>query len=206
MATEPLVDTNGNPVTGCGNGKRGVSEIMKNKIAIYQPLTPFKRHWRSGSYERKFIFFVLFVFPGPVFACGTDVQRQRMAEKLSADAEMQKFVCGASDSCSMGDFKAGLQFQEYEERFHGQVLSVCLVVPTLTATNSYTGVFAEKNGEYAFQFISYGTGVKAQVNKAGIPMILEYSVADPDNPDYSLNQYLWNGQAFIFNRSVPIHN
>ena len=152
------------------------------------------------------ILIVLLYFSGLACACGTDAQREKMAEKLYADAEMQKFVCGASDSCSMEGFQAGLQFQKYEEPFHGQVFSVCLVEPTLTATNSYTGVFVKKNGEYAFQFISYGTGVKVQVNKAGIPMILEYSVSNPDNPDYSLNQYLWNGQAFIFSRTVPIHN
>ncbi|CAB4046845.1 hypothetical protein [Paraburkholderia phenoliruptrix] len=152
------------------------------------------------------ILIVLLCFSGLACACGTDAQREKMAEKLYADAEMQKFVCGASDSCSMEDFKAGLQFQKYEEPFHGQVLSVCLVEPTLTATNFYTGVFVKKNGEYTFQFISYGTAVKVQVNKAGVPMILEYSVSDPDNPDYSLNQYLWNGQAFIFSRTVPIHD
>lgn len=153
-----------------------------------------------------FILIALLFFFGLACACGTDVQREKLAAKLYTDAEMQKFVCGASDSCSMMDFKAGLQFQRYEERFHGQVLSVCLVEPALTATNSYTGVFARKNGDYAFQFISYGTGVKVQVNKTGIPMVLEYSVSDPDNPDYSLNQYLWNGQAFIFSRTVPIRN
>ncbi|MDR5750383.1 MULTISPECIES: hypothetical protein [unclassified Caballeronia] len=153
-----------------------------------------------------FVLIALLSFSGLACACGTDAQREKMAAKLYADAEMQKFVCGASDSCSMEDFKAGLQFQKYERPFHGAVLSVCLVEPTLTATNSFTGVFAKKNGRYAFQFISYGTGVKVQVNKAGIPMVLEYSVVDPNNPDYSLNQYLWNGKAFIFSRTVPLHH
>jgi hypothetical protein len=150
------------------------------------------------------ILIVLLCFPGLACACGSDAQREKMAERLYADAEMQKFVCGASDSCSMEDFKASLQFQTYEEPFHGKILSVCLVEPTLTATNSYTGVFAGKNGDYVFQFISFGTGVKVQVNKAGIPMLLEYSVSDPDNPGYSLNKYLWSGRAFIFYRTVPI--
>lgn len=147
----------------------------------------------------------LLCLSGVACACGTDAQREKMAEKLYADAEMRRFVCGASDSCSTEDFKVGLQFQEYEEPFHGQVLSVCLVEPTLTAANSYTGVFA-KNGEYEFQFISYGTGIKVQINKAGIPMILEYSASDPDNSGYSLKRYLWNGRAFIFSRAVKIRN
>lgn len=153
-----------------------------------------------------FILFFLLYLSGWACACGADAQREKMAEKLYGNAEMQKFVCGASDSCSIEDFKAGLQFQKHEERFHGQTISVCLVEPTLTATNSYTGVFAKKNSEYEFQFISYGAGVKVQVNKAGVPMILEYSVIDPDNPGYSLNRYLWNGRAFIFSRAVPIRN
>lgn len=153
-----------------------------------------------------FILIALLCSFGLACACGTDAQREKMAVKLYADAEMQRFVCGASDSCSMDDFKARLQFRKYKKPFHGSVLSVCLVESTLTATNSFTGVFAKKNGEYAFQFISYGTGVKVQVNRAGIPMVLEYSVVDPNYPDYSLNQYLWNGQAFIFSRTVPLHN
>ncbi|WP_233835239.1 hypothetical protein [Paraburkholderia sp. ZP32-5] len=90
-----------------------------------------------------------------------------MTEKLYADAEMQKFVCGESDSCSMEDFKAGLQFQKYEGRFNGQALSVCLVEPILTATNFYTGVFVGKNGGYAFQFISYGTASKSGSTRPG---------------------------------------
>lgn len=152
-----------------------------------------------------FIFFVLFILSGLVLACGTDVQRERMAEKLYADADMQKFVC-ASDSCSKREFAKGLQFNRYEESFLGKKLQVCLVEPTLSATNSYTGIFAAQSGDFEFQFISYGSGVKVSVNKAGVPMIIEYSVSDPDNPDYSLNQYLWNGAAFIFSRNVPQRN
>jgi hypothetical protein len=159
----------------------------------------------AATMKNIFVLIALLCLSGWACAYGTDAQREKMAAKLYADADMQKFVC-ASDSCSMEDFKGGLQFQKYEELFHGKVLSICLVEPTLTATNSYTGVFAEKNGEYAFQFISYGSGVKVDVNKAGIPMVLEYSVSDPGNPDYSLNQYLWNGQAFIFSRTVPLPN
>ncbi|WP_321839671.1 hypothetical protein [Paraburkholderia bannensis] len=128
-----------------------------------------------------------------------------MAEKLYADADMQKFVCG-SDSCLEQDFAKGLQFNQYDESFRGKKLQVCLVEPILTAINLYTGIFATQGGDFEFQFISYGSGVTVSVNKARVPMIVEYSVSDPDNPDYSLNQYLWNGSAFIFSRNVPQRN
>jgi hypothetical protein len=155
--------------------------------------------------KKVLIFFVQFIFSGLVFACGTDVQRERMAEKLYADTDMQKFVC-ASDSCSKQEFEGALHFNHYERSFRGKKLQVCLVEPTLSAANSYTGIFVAQGGDFEFQFISYGTGVKVRVNKAGVPMIIEYSVSDPDNPDYSINQYVWNGSAFIFSRNVPQRN
>jgi hypothetical protein len=40
----------------------------------------------------------LLIFVGLACACGTDTQREKMAAKLYADAEMQKFVCGCEDS------------------------------------------------------------------------------------------------------------
>jgi hypothetical protein len=153
-----------------------------------------------------FIFFFLFIFSRLVLACGTDVQREKMAEKLYADADMQKFVCGSEDSCSMQEFKDGLHFNQYEESFHGKKILVCLVEPTLNARNSYVGIFAAKGGDFEFQFISYGTGVKIGVNKSGVPMIAEYSFFDQDNPDYSINKYLWNGMRFVFPRNVPQRN
>ncbi|MDR5734153.1 hypothetical protein QCE47_17735 [Caballeronia sp. LZ025] len=152
-----------------------------------------------------YIFIAFLCLFGQASACGTNDQREKMAEKLHGDADMKRFVC-ASDSCSIEDFKRGLKFERFKVLYHGQVFSVCLVEPTLTAANSYTGVFASKRGEYAFQFVSYGAGIKVKVNKAGVPTIFEYSVTDPDNPDYSLNQYLWNGQKFIFSRTVSLHN
>ena len=152
-----------------------------------------------------FIFIAFLCFSGLVCACGTDAQRGNMAAKLYMDADMRKFVC-ASDSCSIEDFKGGLRFTEYRELFHENALSVCLIEPVLIAANSYTGVFMGKNGKYEFQFISYGSGVKVAVNEAGVPMVIEYSFSDPENPDYSLDQYLWNGQAFIFSRTVPLNN
>lgn len=152
------------------------------------------------------VFLFLFIFSRLVLACGTDIQREKMAEKLYADEDMQKFVCGSEDSCSMQDFKDGLQFNRYEELFRGEKILVCLVEPTLNARNSYTGIFSAKGGDFEFQFISYGTGVKVSADKSGIPMIIEYSFFDPDNPDYSINQYLWNGVAFVFSRNVPQRN
>lgn len=80
------------------------------------------------------------------------------------------------------------------------------VEPTLTARSAYAEEFVKNNGEHAFQFISYETGVKVQVNKAGIPMIIEHSVNDSDNSNYSLDEYLRSGQWFIFSRTVPLHN
>lgn len=153
--------------------------------------------------KNSFIFFTSLFFSGLVCACGSDIQQRKMAERLYADADMQKFVC-ASDSCSMREFEKGLQFNKYEQMFRGKIFSVCLVEPTLSAINSYTGIFADRNGEFEFQFISYGSGVKVDANKVGIPMIIEYSVSDPDNSAYSLNQYLWNGAAFIYSRTVPL--
>ncbi|EPX98867.1 MULTISPECIES: hypothetical protein [Ralstonia] len=147
----------------------------------------------------------LLFFSELVCACGTNAQREKMAEKLYADNDMQKFVC-ASDSCSMQQFEEGLQFHKYEKSFRGKKVLICLVEPKLSATNSYAGIFSAKGGEYEFQFISYGTGVKVVANKVGIPMIVEYGVSDPDNPDYSLNQYLWNGRKFIFYRNMKVHD
>ncbi|HEY1995610.1 hypothetical protein [Paraburkholderia sp.] len=118
---------------------------------------------------------------------------------------MQKFVC-ASDSCSKQEFEKALHFKWYERSFRGKKLQVCLVEPILSATNSYTGIFVAQGGDFEFQFISYGTGIKVGVDKTGAPMIIEYSVNDPDNPDNSIDQYVWNGSAFVFSRNVPQRN
>ncbi|WP_153041227.1 hypothetical protein [Paraburkholderia monticola] len=155
--------------------------------------------------KKIFILVVLFIFSGLTFACGSDIQREKMAEKLYADDDMRKFAC-AADSCSKQEFEQALQFNRYEQSFHGKKLQVCLVEPTLSATNSYTGVFVTQGNDFEFQFISYGTGVKVGVNKVGVPMIIEGGFSDPDNPDNSVNQYLWNGSAFIFSRNVPRRN
>lgn len=136
-------------------------------------------------------------------ACGTDVQHDAMAKALYTDAEMQAFVCG-KDSCPLQDFESGLRFDEYSESFHGKKISVCLVEPNLSATNSYTGVFASTGSDFSLQFVSYGTGVKVGVNKSGTPMISEYSVSDPDNEDYSVNEYLWSGKGFLFTKTKKI--
>ncbi|WP_124519028.1 hypothetical protein [Burkholderia stagnalis] len=151
------------------------------------------------------IFTVLLLFYRLVPACGSDVQQEGMAKRLYEDINMQKFVCG-SDSCSIQDFEGGLQFHQYDESFRGKVLSVCLVEPVLSAANSYTGVFAKMGAGFAFQFISYGTGIKVRAGRGGIPMILEYGVSDPDNLGYSVNQYFWNGSNFIFIKNIPLHN
>ncbi|WP_148669145.1 hypothetical protein [Burkholderia pyrrocinia] len=155
--------------------------------------------------KKVFVFAALLLFSGLVRACGSDAQRESMAKRLYEDADMQKFVCG-SDSCSMQDFERGLQFHQYDESFIGRVLSVCLVEPVFSAANSYTGVFVKRLDEFEFQFISYGTGVKVGVNKNGVPEALEYSVSDPGNLDYSINQYLWNGMVFIFIKNIPLRN
>jgi hypothetical protein len=156
--------------------------------------------------KRVFFFIFLLTLSGLALACGTDIQRERMAEKLYADADMQKFVCGSEDSCSMQKFKDRLQFDRYEESFRGKKVIICLVEPTLNARNSYTGIFAAREGGFEFQFISYGAGVKVDANRSSAPMIIEYSFFDPDNPDYSENQYLWNGAKFVFSRNVPQRN
>ncbi|WP_155633153.1 hypothetical protein [Burkholderia stagnalis] len=143
-----------------------------------------------------FIFTVLLLFYRLVHACGSDAQREDMAKRLYEDINMQQFVCG-SDSCSIQDFKGGLQFHRYDESFRGKVLSVCLVEPVLSAANSYTEVFVKIGVGFAFQFISYGTGIKVGAGTGGIPMILEYGVSNSDNLDYSVNQYFWNGSNFI---------
>jgi hypothetical protein len=151
------------------------------------------------------IFTILIFLSGLACACGSDIQHEKMAKRLYADADMQKFVCG-SDSCTMDEFENGLQFHQFDEQYHGKKLSVCVIEPTLNATNSYTGVFASKGDDFEFQLISYGTGIKVGVDKAGIPMISEYGFNDPDNPSDSINQYLWNGKAFVFVRNVPLPN
>lgn len=147
-------------------------------------------------------FIILFILSRTALACGTDIQHEQMAEKLYTNSDMQKFVC-ASDFCPLHEFKDGLQFHEYDKSFHGKIISVCLVEPVLSATNSYTGIFANKSGEFEFQFISYGSGVEVGTNKAGTPTITEYSVNDPNNPYHSSNQYLWNGTTFIFSHTMP---
>lgn len=153
--------------------------------------------------KKVFIFSALLFVSELACACGSNLQRESMARRLYADADMQKFVC-ASDSCSIGKFKGGLQFHQYNEQYHKKTLFVCIIEPTLSSTNSYTGVFASTGGDFEFQFISYGTGVNVGVNGGGIPIISEYSYIDPDNPDNSVNQYLWNGRAFIFARNVKL--
>lgn len=67
----------------------------------------------------------------------------------------------------------------------------------------YRIVFEQGRG-FRISAFSYGTGVKVGFNGAGIPMISEYSYRDPDNPDNSVNQYLWSGRAFIFARKVKL--
>lgn len=168
-ATEPLLDANGNPVQD--------KKTHHQKMGVYQPLTLFKSHWRSSGHEKIFLslFILPFLFSGLVLACGTDAQREKMAEKLYADSDMQKFVCGSEGACSMQEFEDGLQFNSYEKPFHGKKITVCLIEPTLNARNSYTGIFSAKDGDFEFQFISYGPGVKVDANAAGIPMIVEYN-------------------------------
>ncbi|WP_321889624.1 hypothetical protein [Paraburkholderia bannensis] len=136
-------------------------------------------------------------------ACGTDAQREAMAKALYTNAEMQAFVCG-KNSCPLQDFESGLRFEEYSKLFHGKKIPVCLVEPNLSATNSYTGVFASTGSDFSLQFVSYGTGVKVGVNKSGTPMISEYSVSDPDNEDYSVSEYLWSGKGFLFTKTKKI--
>ncbi|MCG5071902.1 hypothetical protein [Paraburkholderia tagetis] len=155
--------------------------------------------------RRFFIFVSLLFSSGLVFACGTDIQRERMAERLHADIDMQKFVC-AADSCPISEFEKGLKFYKYKESFRGKVILICVIESALNAKNSYTGIFAAKSGEFEFQFISYGSGIKVGANKAGVPMIMEYGVSDPDGSEYSLNQYLWNGEGFISYQNVPLCN
>ncbi|WP_431825008.1 hypothetical protein [Burkholderia sp. F1] len=155
--------------------------------------------------KKVFIFYVLLLFSGVACACGSDAQRESMAKRLYADIGMRKFVCGR-DSCSMQDFEEGLQFNQYDESFRGRDLLVCLVESILNSANSYAGVFVEKASEFEFKFISYGTGVKAGVGKNGALMILEYSVSDHGNCDYSMNKYLWNGVDFVFIGSVSLRN
>jgi hypothetical protein len=151
------------------------------------------------------LFFAILFFSGFACACGSNAQRENMSERLYADADMRKFVC-ENDSCSALQFENELQFHQIDEQYQGAKLSVCVIEPTLNAANSYTGVFASKGGDFEFQLISYGTGVKVGVDKTGIPMISEYSFSDPDNPGDSINQYLWNGRAFVFVRNVPLPN
>ncbi|WP_157661768.1 hypothetical protein [Burkholderia ubonensis] len=155
--------------------------------------------------KKIFTFAAFLLLSGLALACGSDVQRVSMAKRLYEDTDMRKFVCG-SDSCSMQDFEERVQFHRYDESFRGKILSVCLVEPVLSATNSYTGVFAKIWDGFEFQFISYGTGVKVGIDKMSVPMILEYGISDPDNIDYSVNQYLWNGRFFVFVKNVPLHN
>jgi hypothetical protein len=131
-----------------------------------------------------FTFITLLFFSRIALPCGTDAQHKEMAETLFSDSGMQKFVC-ASDFCTMHEFKEGLQFHEYGESYHWETISVCLVEPVLSATNSYTGIFVSKNGEFKSQFISYGSGVEVSTSKTGIPTITEYSVSDTDNQHYS---------------------
>lgn len=148
-----------------------------------------------------FAFIVLFLVSAQILACGSAAQHHEMATRLYTDVDMQKFVCG-SDACTFSEFESGLKFSEYNKLYKGKVISVCLVVPKLSATNSYTGVFVSKSSDLVFQMISYGTGIKVGAAKNGVPMISEGGVNDSDNPDYSINQYLWNGAGFIFSRTV----
>src|ERR1700754_3732087 len=128
--------------------------------------------------RKPLIFAALFFISGCACACGTDVQRESMAKRLYSDSDMQKFVC-AKDSCSPREFRSGLQFHQYDEPYHGKTLSVCIIEPTLSATNSYTGVFASTGKGFEFQLISYGTGIKVGIDKAATPMISEYAPNDP---------------------------
>lgn len=150
--------------------------------------------------KKALIFVMLLLFSGFVCACGNSSQREKMAEKLFADADMQKFVC-ARDSCSVQEFADGLKFHRYDVPFREKKVEVCVVEPALSATNSYTGIFSTSSGDFEFQFISYGAGIKVGTNKGGLPMIIEFSPSDPDNPGYSISQYLWNGRVFIFSRT-----
>lgn len=148
-----------------------------------------------------FAFVLLFSVSAKILACGSDAQHREMATRLYSGVDMPKFVCGA-DACTFAEFESGLQFSVYDESYKGKVISVCLVAPKLSSTNSYTGVFVSKGSDLIFQMISFGTGIKVGASKNGVPMISEGSVDDPDNPDYSVNQYLWNGGGFIFSRTV----
>lgn len=153
--------------------------------------------------KRVFVSAVLLGLSGLVCACGSGPQLENMAKRLYADVDMRKFVC-AKDLCSIDEFKIGVKFHRYDERYHKNKIVVCIVEPVLSAANSYAGIFVNKGGDFELQFISYGTGVKVGVNGAGIPMIFEYGFGDPDNPDNVVNQYLWNGESFVFIRSVKL--
>jgi hypothetical protein len=155
--------------------------------------------------EKMLILIGLLLISRLACACGSDIQQESMAKRLYADPDMRKFIC-AGESCSTQDFRRRLQFRKYAERYHGRTLPICVIEPTLSATNSYTGVFASEGDGFQFQLISYGTGIKIGADNDGTPSIFEYSFDDPDNPDNSFNQYLWNGKAFVFVKNVSLPN
>ncbi|MDR6378452.1 hypothetical protein [Paraburkholderia caledonica] len=149
------------------------------------------------------IVFVFILFSNCAFACGSGLQKAKMARQLYVDTEMRQFVC-ASDSCSENAFADRLMFHRFEQVFRGHGLRVCLVEPALTAANSYTGVFAETGGNYRLQFISYGAGVKFEKNGRGVPLLKEYAITDHRDDYSSVSIYLWNQSHFIYSRDMQM--
>lgn len=95
------------------------------------------------------ILIVLLLASQLALACGTDTQQESMAKRLYADSDMRKFTC-TGESCSIQEFRRRLQFHQYYERYHGKILSICVIDPTVSATNSYTGVFVSKGDKFQF--------------------------------------------------------
>lgn len=151
--------------------------------------------------KKAFSFVCLMSLSALAWACGTASQHQQMARRLYESADMRRFVCG-DNPCALRDFEGGLLFERYDQPYRATTVSVCLITPKLIATNSYTGVFAGTGGHFAFQYTSYGTGVKVGVTKNGVPMISEGGHYDPNDDHDSINQYVWNGEYFVFSRSV----
>jgi hypothetical protein len=115
---------------------------------------------------RFFVFFTIFAICTPSISCDSNLQKQEMANQLFSDDDMRAFVC-ASDTCTKEKFLSGITFHKFEVSAHGLPVEICLVEPLLSATNSYTGVFAEYRGDWDFQFISYGAGIKVTKSNAG---------------------------------------
>jgi hypothetical protein len=120
-----------------------------------------------------------------------------MANQLFSDDDMRAFVC-ASDTCTKEKFLSGITFHKFEVSAHGLPVEICLVEPLLSATNSYTGVFAEYRGDWDFQFISYGAGIKVTKSNAGLPMLQEYGVIDSEDSNSTVTFYIWDGAKFVF--------